>query len=210
MQTLYYLLLVVGAYLLGSVPTGLLAVKKYAGIDVRQVGSGNIGAMNVTRVAGLGIGAVTMLADALKAFIPVVVASHLGYLTWQVAIVGLAAVVGHDYSIYLRFNGGKGVASSFGMIFGLSPYAGFAALAVWALTALVFRYASVASMVAVMSMPLWLWAFGQDPAYVGAAVLLFFLTTYQHRSNIRRLRHGKEPHIGEKVTVPPGASQKGK
>ena len=187
---------------------GLLIVKKRTGVDVRQYGSGNIGAMNVSRVAGLGIGVLTMLADALKAFIPVALAQSLGFLSWQVAIVGLAAVVGHDYSIYLRFHGGKGVASSFGMTFGFSPYAGLAALGVWAAGGLVFRYASVASMLAVLSMPLWLWAFGQDPAYVGAAVLLFFLAVYRHRGNIERLRRGQEPRIGVKVVVsrdsPPG------
>jgi glycerol-3-phosphate acyltransferase PlsY len=185
-------------YLMGSLPFGLLAAR-YEGVDLRKVGSGNIGATNVLRGVGKKAAVLTLLGDALKGSAAVALGTAMGLDGTGRGLVGLAAVLGHDFSVFLRFRGGKGVATSMGVILVLSPYAGLAALGIWILTAIVTRYSSLSAIVSFSALPL---AAGlTDP---GRPNLLLFATLaalilYKHAGNIRRLLEGKERKIGEKA-----------
>ena len=176
----------VAAYLLGSIPTGPLLAQA-RGVDLRSVGSGNIGAANATRALGKTLGVATFVGDALKGLLPTLVARLLNFPTEAVAIVGFAAFFGHLYPIYLRFRGGKGVATAAGIFFAMAPMATLIALGVWILLFLPWRIVSVASLAAALAFPIALVAFGGPLPYLicACAVLAFIL--YKHRGNIERL-----------------------
>lgn len=144
--------LVAAAYLVGSIPTGLLLGKAY-GIDVRQEGSGNIGATNLYRTVGRKVGIFTLIGDCLKGLIPVLAVKHSGLPTEYAAWVGLAAFCGHVFSIFLKFKGGKGVATALGVFLGLAPLAVVIAVAVFATLMLAWRYVSLGSICAAAVMP---------------------------------------------------------
>lgn len=232
------------AFLLGSIPFGLM-IAKAKGIDIRQHGSGNIGATNVMRVVGKKYGISCLLLDALKGFIPVVVAVnvvpvegrqmmfHLSLLdgfamkpaadqfTAQLVhvITALAAVLGHNYSPWIGFKGGKGIATSAGVLIGLLPFAVLVLLAVFIVVLFITRYVAVASMVAAVCLPIVthlgarfheneagisLWEAGtwNKPLFV-FTVVISVLAVWKHRSNIRRLRDGTESKFGSKHQTTP-------
>lgn len=146
-------LAVVGAYLLGAVPFGLLVVRAVTGRDIRKEGSGNIGASNVYRVAGPAVGVLVLSLDLLKGLLPVVVSQRLGLDSATTIAAGLAAIAGHNWSVFLRGAGGKGVATSYGVLLALSPAAGLIAAGIWVAVILITRYASLASLLGVLSVP---------------------------------------------------------
>jgi acyl phosphate:glycerol-3-phosphate acyltransferase len=184
----------VAAYLLGSIPTGPLLAQA-RGVDLRSVGSGNIGAANATRALGKALGIATFVGDALKGLLPTLVARLLNFPTEAVAIVGFAAFFGHLYPIYLRFRGGKGVATAAGIFFAMAPIATLIALGVWILLFLPWRIVSVASLAAALAFPVALVALGGPLPYLicACAVLAFIL--YKHRGNIERLLHRSERKV---------------
>lgn len=183
------------AGLLGSVPVGWIAVRLRRGVDVRTCGSGNIGTANVMRVAGPRLAAVVLVADVCKGAIPVLATRELGLGTaWQVA-AAIAAVAGHNWSPFLRFKGGKGVATSFGGLLALQPWAAAGVAVVWIAAVALTRYSSVGSMAGGLSAPLFLWALGADPAAVVYGLVGGALIVLQHRANIRRLWRGEELRI---------------
>ena len=185
------IILLAAAYLLGSVPTGLLLAKA-AGVDIRATGSGNIGATNVYRTLGRSVGVLTLLGDCLKGLIPVLVARHLGLPDTWIALVGLAAFLGHVYTVFLGFKGGKGVATALGVFLGVSPLAVLCALVIFIVLVWKWRYVSLGSIVAAGAMPLLVAAFGGTPPIIAMTVLVALLVIYKHRENIRRLRAGTE------------------
>lgn len=188
------LALCLGAYVLGSIPTGLL-VGRARGVDIRAIGSGNIGATNVARGLGRKWAALVLVADALKGFVPVFLARHLGagVSPAAVALVGLSAVVGHMFTIFLRGHGGKGVATSLGVAFGLSPPLALLALAVYALAVAITRRSSVGSLLGMWSFPLLATALGGvAPEFVALSIVTAALVTFRHRDNLRRLWRGEE------------------
>jgi glycerol-3-phosphate acyltransferase PlsY len=181
-------LLLVGAYLFGAIPFGLLLGKYVGGVDVRQAGSGNIGATNVARSAGKGLGIVTLLLDAMKGAAPVLVAEHVLDLPIEIAAAaGVASVIGHVFPVYLRFRGGKGVATGLGIFLALSPRATLAAALafglVFGLTRLVSP-GSLAGAAALVGAILWL---DEPRAVLVAAVFVTALIFVRHTGNIRRL-----------------------
>jgi acyl phosphate:glycerol-3-phosphate acyltransferase len=184
----------VAAYLLGSIPTGPLLAQA-RGVDLRAVGSGNIGAANATRALGKGLGVATFAGDALKGFAPTIVARLLGFPPEAVAIVGFAAFFGHLYPLYLRFRGGKGVATAAGIFFAMAPLPTAIALGVWIALFAPWRIVSVASLGAAVAFPIALVMLGGPTAYLicAAAVLAFIL--YKHRGNIERLLHRAERKV---------------
>jgi acyl phosphate:glycerol-3-phosphate acyltransferase len=189
---------VVGAYLFGGIPIGLLIARLNGIADIRQHGSGNIGASNVLRVLGVKLGLLVLLLDAFKGYAPVAAAHLLGLPGWWVAGVAMAAIVGHCFSVYLRFTGGKGVATSLGVILGLDWRAGLICLGVWAAIVAVTRYISLASMVAsALSAPM-LCVFRQPVPAVVAGGLLALLVIERHKANIQRLLAGEERRIGQR------------
>ena len=187
-------ILILVAYLLGSIPTGYL-LGMLAGVDVTKSGSGNVGATNVARVLGRGQGVLTLLADTGKGLIPVILAMQLGASLGATVLVGTAAFLGHLYPIFLRFKGGKGVATAFGVFIALAPLATLILLVVFALTALASRIVSLGSMVAAATAPLILWLFHYPPLVIGMAAFIGAAIIFRHRSNIHRLINGNEPRF---------------
>jgi glycerol-3-phosphate acyltransferase PlsY len=185
------LLLLLAAYLLGSIPTGLLLAKA-CGVDIRTAGSGNIGATNVYRTLGRSVGILTLIGDCLKGAVPVLAAKSLGMDVRWVAAVGLAAFLGHVYTVFLGFKGGKGVATALGVFLGTSPGAVLLALAVFALVLWKGRYVSLASITAAAAMPVFVALLDRQPVIIAMTVLVSSLVIYKHRENIRRLRSGTE------------------
>tara|TARA_X000000950_G_C13747670_1_gene591264 strand:- start:83 stop:679 length:597 start_codon:yes stop_codon:yes gene_type:complete len=183
------------AYLLGSIPFGLV-LSRMAGLgDIRDIGSGNIGATNVLRTGNKFIAALTLLTDAAKGFIAVAIALELlGMSTAYWA--GLAALLGHVFPVWLGFKGGKGVAVFIGTSIALSPLPGLSFLTVWLLVALITRRSSLAALIAAISVPLYMFLLGEvyGAAFVGVQVVLVYLA---HRENIFRLLSGEEPRIGQ-------------
>jgi glycerol-3-phosphate acyltransferase PlsY len=189
------IVIVVFAYLLGSVPTGYILGSR-AGIDVRKAGSGNVGATNVARVVGKRQGILTLLADATKGFIPVFVASQLNLNSSAIALAGAAAFLGHLYPVFLKFRGGKGVATALGVFLGLSPWATLVLIAVFGATVLTSRIVSVGSMIAAAAAPITLWVFSYPFVFVATSAFLALMIIWRHRANIKRLLDCTEPKFG--------------
>ena len=192
-------LVVPAGYLLGSIPFGLLLAKLFGGGDVRQRGSGNIGATNVSRVAGPMAGILTLLLDAGKGAAAVWLASRVsGQSATAMMLAGLAALAGHCFPVCLGFKGGKGVATGLGVFLALCPPAAVCAFMVFALAFLFWRYVSLASLAGAASLPLlvyFLWAPRLAPPLVISfgTLLAAALIFYKHSANVRRLSQGTEP-----------------
>jgi glycerol-3-phosphate acyltransferase PlsY len=185
-------LLVVFAYLLGSIPTGLVLSKALAGIDPRQGGSRNIGATNVMRTAGKALGAVTLIGDVLKGVIPVCIVLLLKREEAWVAGAGLAAFLGHCFPIYIGFRGGKGVATALGIYLPLAPLAVLVNVFVFASAVGVTRMVSVGSILAALAMPLLIWLGRYPLAYLILSLGVDAIIIFRHKENIKRLIKGKE------------------
>ena len=190
-------------YLLGSIPFGLLLTRAAGLGDIRNVGSGNIGATNVLRTGRKGLAAATLLLDALKGVVAVLIADQVG----QLAAVGAAAgaVVGHMFPVWLSFKGGKGVATMLGVMWGLSWPVGAIACAAWLLFAALFRYSSLAALLAVVVAAIAAWPL-TDPRAATLITMLVPLVWLRHHENIRRLLAGTEPKIGQKQPSTPPAT----
>jgi len=187
-------LLVIFSYLLGSVPSGLI-IGKLSGLDVRKAGSGNIGATNVARLLGKKIGLLTLVADTAKGLIPILLAQEIGLSDPISALVGIAAFLGHVYPIFLKFKGGKGVATGFGVLLGLAPLATTILLLIFAAVAVMTRIVSLSSMVSAVAAPLVLWLFYYSPTYIIMAALIAIMIVFRHYANIERLLNGTEPRF---------------
>jgi glycerol-3-phosphate acyltransferase PlsY len=206
---LSYAIFAVGGYLLGSIPTGFL-VGKAKGVDVRTVGSKNMGATNVFRVLGKGPGIFVLVMDGLKGYAacawledwltPLITVPSPDLELHQI-IAGIAAVLGHNYTFWLWFKGGKGIATSGGVYFALAPIAAAIALTTWIITVLITRYVSVASIAASIALPTAVW-FTSDSLLLGVVTTaLGLLAIAKHRGNIQRLINGTERRFGSKQPV---------
>jgi glycerol-3-phosphate acyltransferase PlsY len=192
------ILLVLFGYLLGAVPVGYLAGRAF-GVDVRQVGSGNIGTANVLRAAGKWAAVLTLFGDMLKGFAPVVLARVLSGNEWLHAAVALAAVVGHCWPVFLRFKGGKAVATGAGTSIGLAPVLGLALFAFWWAVVLLSRYTSLGAIAVMLVSPFAFALTGQPLPYVLYTVVGGALVLYRHRENGRALLAGRERKVGQKA-----------
>ncbi len=181
-------------YLMGSIPFGLLLTRAAGLGDIRNVGSGNIGATNVLRTGRKGLAAATLLFDALKGVAAVLIADQVGQLPAVGAAAG--AVLGHMFPVWLGFKGGKGVATTLGVMWGLSWPVGAIACATWLLVAAVFRYSSLAALLSVVIAAIGSW-FLTDPRAAMLLTLLVPLVWVRHHENIARLLNGTEPRIGQ-------------
>ncbi len=189
-----YILLIFG-YLVGSIPFGLL-YGRLAGIDVRRQGSGNIGATNVNRLLGKKLGAMTLVSDLLKGLLPMLVAARLlgarpDASLW-IMLTGLAAFVGHCWPLYLKFRGGKGVATALGIFFYLAPLPTLAAVAVFAATVRISGYVSLGSISAALAMPMIIGLTGGSDGLLLISLTIAVLIVLKHRDNIGRLLEGEE------------------
>lgn len=190
-MTLFLLLL--AAYLIGAIPTGIILTKLTSGEDIRNVGSGNIGASNVYRTAGRKLGIITLIGDCLKGIIPLLVSSNLFALQGtELALIATAAFLGHCYPIYLGFKGGKGVATALGVFLVLSPKSILCALALFALILWRWRYISLASISAAAAVPFLVLLFERSLPLFLATLLISAIVIWRHRENIDRLLAGTE------------------
>ncbi|HEX9768897.1 MAG TPA: glycerol-3-phosphate 1-O-acyltransferase PlsY [Kiloniellales bacterium] len=193
----YLLAAFLAGYLLGSVPFGLV-VTRLAGLgDLRKIGSGNIGTTNVLRTGRRDLVAATLLLDAGKGAVAVLLAASYGPDTALMAALG--AVLGHLFPVWLKFRGGKGVATTLGVLLALAWPVGLAACATWLLVALVVRISSAAGLVATALSPLWAWLIREDLQLVQMCLILAALVWLRHWQNIGRLIRGREPKIGRKT-----------
>ena len=193
------LVLVAAGYLLGSIPFGVVIARGAGNVDLRRVGSGNIGATNVLRAVGKGAAALTLLGDIGKGALAVGLARWTGASATLVAAVGLAAVLGHLFPVWTGFRGGKGVATTLGVVLGAMPSVGGLLLVIWVAVAAITRYSSLAALVATATMPLLVWLADGRPAMLALSGALAVLVVVRHRENIGRLLAGTEGKIGQKA-----------
>jgi glycerol-3-phosphate acyltransferase PlsY len=202
------LLIAAASYLLGSVPTGYLLIRFFLHQDIRSVGSGNIGATNVLRSGGKGLGAATFLLDVLKGCAAVWLGGFLGALLAPgeplrnaQAIAALFAVIGHVFTVWLRFKGGKGVSTAFGVFLVSSPWAALAAISVFIVVLALSRYVSLASILGALSFPFFAWLLvsgDKTPLFIAVQFIVAALIIVKHHQNIRRLLAGTESRFGAK------------
>ena len=190
-------MMVIVAYLLGSISSAIVVSKLMRLPDPRSSGSGNPGATNVLRVGGKRAGAITLVGDLLKGLIPVVAARMLGFSEGVVALTALAAFLGHLFPIYFGFKGGKGVATGLGVLLGLAPALAGIVLGIWLLILALFRYSSLAAITAILLGLIYAW--GEIPAdYYSIYVIITLAILWRHRANIGRLLKGTETKVGRR------------
>jgi glycerol-3-phosphate acyltransferase PlsY len=201
-----FILLVLGSYLAGSIPFGYLVGRSLRGRDIRRSGSGNVGATNVLRVMGWQPAVLVLLLDLAKGVLPILIGKQLALPTAWLGAMGLAAVVGHIYPIFLGFRGGKGVATGFGAFATLAPLPALGALVAFGIVVASTRYVSLGSVTATASFPLLVLLLGcasgrepLAPALLGFAAAAALLIIFQHRSNLKRIRAREERKLGERV-----------
>lgn len=179
------------SYLFGSIPFGML-LAKFRKVDLRQQGSGNIGATNVARTLGKTAGLLTLAGDGGKGFLSCWIAGHLLSQPWEIAMAGLLAYGGHVFSIFLKFKGGKGVATGLGVFIYLMPWAAGSVFVVFVVSLVTTRYVSLSSLLAAVCLPLFGIFFQASPPAIAISLVMAGITLYKHRENIRRLRAGTE------------------
>ena len=190
-----FLLVVIFAYLIGSIPFGYLIVRGKIGADIRQTGSGGTGATNVSRRAGKAAGVVTLVLDTLKGGAAVIIAEMLTRSDWMVAAAAVAVIVGHIFPVWLGFRGGKGVATGAGVFLVLAPVAVLCAGVVFLAIVFATRYVSLGSMVGAAMIPVFVWLMSDSRPLLIAAGVGALLIVFAHRGNIGRLAHGTEAQI---------------
>ncbi|MFA5595682.1 MAG: glycerol-3-phosphate 1-O-acyltransferase PlsY [Trueperaceae bacterium] len=197
--TLAVVTMIIG-YFLGTIPSGYLVAKLH-GVNIQQVGSGNIGATNVLRALGVVPAIIVVILDPLKGALATLLPILLGVDPWGVALTGLAVVLGNNFNVLLGMRGGKGIATSIGVFLVLSPLMALFSMVLGVFTILVSRYVSLGSLVGMVSLPLFLIAREVHLAYLLLGIALATLAIIRHRANIRRLLAGKESRLGERVEV---------
>ena len=206
MDTMNAAVAVLAAYLVGSLSFAVIVSRLMGLNDPRTYGSKNPGATNVLRSGNKNAAVLTLVFDALKGYVPVLLAviygPRFGLGEGAAAVVGLAAFVGHLFPVFFRFQGGKGVATAAGVLLGINPWLGLATLATWVIIAFFFRYSSLASLAAAVFAPFYqLLIWGAGPV-LGAILAMSLLLIWRHAPNIRKLLEGKESKIGQKAAPP--------
>ena len=193
------LLFIILAYLFGSINWAIIICQLAKLPDPRAQGSGNPGATNVLRYGGKTLAALVMLGDILKGVIPVLLAKLLLLHGLSLSLIAFAAIFGHMYPIFFRFQGGKGIATMLGAIIALSWPIGLVVIITWIIVATLFRFSSLASLVSIILLPLYIY-FWSDRKYIFPLLIIALLIIYRHRTNIKRLISKEEPKIGKKKT----------
>jgi acyl phosphate:glycerol-3-phosphate acyltransferase len=192
------LAMIVGGYLLGSIPFGIVVSKSLGTVDPRTAGSRNIGFTNVLRVSGKKAGFLTLAGDLGKGLLVGWLATQFAADTWWPWLIALSPIIGHLYSVFLGFRGGKGVATALGVMIGVSPLIGLIALLIWLVTAGVWRYSSGAAITAFMLLPLLTAGLRTDAQFVAFTAVVSALILWRHKDNMIRLWNGTEPKIGQR------------
>lgn len=192
------------SFVVGSIPFGVIIGKLVKNIDIREVGSGNIGAANVWRALGPVPAIIVLILDALKGFVCVKLAMmlvHAGFYGAGEVISGLSAIMGHNYSVFLKFKGGKGIATSLGVVFGLDARIALISFGIWVVILLLTRYSSLGSLTGAAAVPVQMYLFHKPQAYLIFAVLAAVFAFYKHKENIKRLIAGREIKINQKINA---------
>jgi glycerol-3-phosphate acyltransferase PlsY len=191
---------VIAGFLLGALPFSFILGKLFRGIDIRKEGSGNPGATNALRVLGKPLGFTTLLLDIGKGWAAVEFAIHAMRINyeWGLVLAGLAAVLGHIFTPFLNFKGGKGVATTFGIFLAFTPMATFATILVFLVTVTLSRYVSLGSILSAICFPIFIYCFNRHPLYIILATVLGIFIIWRHRTNIQRLKNGTESKIFSK------------
>lgn len=192
------------AYLLGSIPTGFL-VAKFKGVDIRTVGSGNIGATNAFRVLGKAAGSFVLLADAVKGYAAarlISIGVSPGTEESHSIVAGIGAILGHNFTCWLKFKGGKGIATSAGVLFAWCPLALVIVLTLWTLVFWSSGYVSLGSLAAAFALPFSVWLTAGSRTMIGITAFVGAMAIYKHKTNIQRLLNGTESRFGKKKTTP--------
>ncbi len=198
-NTIIWAVIMLSAYLLGGIPTGLLFTRLFRKIDIRKFGSGNIGATNVARVVGLKVGLLTLGVDMLKGALPVGLGMfflHGETRNFLIGLIALGAIAGHLFPLYLKFKGGKGVATAAGAFFSIAPAATGLALLVFITAVWLSKRVSVGSLTATLCLPVAVWLNRNSLPLTICAGVTAFLIWWRHKDNLKRLRKGREPLIG--------------
>lgn len=190
--------ILVGGYFLGSISFGIVVSKCLGTVDPRSAGSRNIGFTNVLRVSGKKAGFLTLAGDLGKGWLAGWLATYFLDEAWWPWLIALSPIIGHLYSIFLGFRGGKGVATALGVILGVSPWIGLIAVLVWLVTAGVWRYSSGAALTAFVVLPILAAALRSDPRFVGFTIVVSGFILLRHKENVIRLWKGTEPKIGQR------------
>lgn len=190
--------MIVGGYLLGSIPFGIVVSRCLGAVDPRTAGSRNIGFTNVLRVSGKKAGLLTLAGDLGKGWLVGWLATQFLDQSWWPWLIALSPIVGHLYSVFLGFHGGKGVATALGVLLGVAPWIGLTAVLVWLATAAIWRYSSGAAITAFLLLPLVALAWGRDHRLIGFTLLVSALILWRHTGNMIRLWNGTEPKIGRR------------
>jgi len=191
------ILLSLAGFLIGSIPTGQI-IARSRGIDLQQTGSGNIGATNVLRTTGKLPALFTLVGDMAKGMAAVLLARYVGVGTWYEGIIGIIAVLGHNFSIFLNFRGGKGVATSLGVLLAYTPWSGLVTIFLWLMTVVITRYSSLGAIVSFGALPLTVFLFDTKEKFP-ISLILSIILLMRHKDNIRRLIQGTESKVGEKA-----------
>lgn len=193
--------IIIGAYFLGSIPFGLVLCRLFGYGDIRLIGSGNIGATNVLRTGNKPLALATLILDSGKGAAAVIAADLITHGNFTIMMLtALAVLLGHLFPIWLKFKGGKGVATTLGTLLALAPWVGIAACLIWVLVAAIFRYSSLAALAAIGLSPLVSSYIYDSDNLAGLLGIITLLVFFKHRENIKRLFKGEEPKIGKKKT----------
>jgi len=183
-----YLIIILGSYLLGSIPFGFILTKVFLKKDIRDIGSGNIGATNALRTGNKSLGYITLVLDITKAILPVLYVKY-NYSDY-IFIASLSAFLGHVFPIWLKFKGGKGVATYVGILFSINLILGLLFIVSWAITFLISKYSSLSSLIASLMVPVYLMIFGNYNSIF--FIIMFVLIFYTHKENVKRLKNKEE------------------
>ena len=195
-------LIIISCYLLGSIPFGYIVGKLFKKVDIREFGSGNIGATNVFRILGPSLASLVLIGDIGKGIFSIYLVQYLNIDNLLIiTIAGLAVICGHDWSLFLGFKGGKGIATTFGVVFALNPTISILALIIWGVVVITTRYVSLSSIFAVISIFIFTILFKQPYEYIIFSAIILILGIFKHKENIERLKSKKERKIGEKIII---------
>jgi len=195
-------LVIISCYLLGSVPFGYIVGKLFKKVDIREFGSGNIGTTNAFRILGPPLASLVLIGDVGKGILSIYLVRFLNIDNSLIlTIAGLAVICGHDWSLFLGFKGGKGIATTFGVVFALNPIISILAVTVWGVVLITTRYASLSSICAIISIFVFTILFKQPYEYIVFSTIILVLGIFKHKENIKRLKSKKESKIGEKIKI---------
>jgi glycerol-3-phosphate acyltransferase PlsY len=196
------ILVILISYILGSIPFGYIVSKLVKKIDIRDYGSGNIGATNTLRILGPFMALIVLIGDIGKGYLSIYLTHLISHDNlFILTVAGLAVICGHDWSLFLKFKGGKGVATTFGVILALNPMISILAAIVWVIVIITTKYASLSSISALISIVIFTILFKQPYEYIIFSIIILILTIVRHKENIKRLKFGNERKINEKINI---------